>query len=34
VSAEKRDGRVMCIRVGGASCIVAEGEMEVPTSLP
>ena len=34
VSAEKREGRVVGIRVGGASCIVAEGEMEVPTSLP
>jgi len=34
VSAEKREGRVVRVRVGGASCIVAEGEMEVPTSLP
>lgn len=33
-SAEKRDGRVIRIRIGGATCIVAEGEMDVPTSLP
>ena len=32
--AEKRDGRVTRITVAGATCIVAEGEMEVPTSLP
>jgi trans-2,3-dihydro-3-hydroxyanthranilate isomerase len=33
-SAEKRGGRVVRIRIGGATCVVAEGEMEIPTSLP
>jgi len=33
-SAEKRGGRVARIRIGGASRISAEGEMDVPTSLP
>jgi len=33
-SAEKRDGRVLRVRIGGATRVVAEGEMEVPTSLP
>lgn len=33
-SAERRDGRVVRIRIGGATRVVAEGEMEVPTSLP
>jgi len=33
-SAEKRDGRVVRVRIGGATRIAAEGEMEVPTSLP
>ncbi len=33
-SAEKRDGRVARITIGGAAVVVAEGEMEVPTSLP
>lgn len=33
-SAEKRDGRVVRIRIGGATRVVAEGEMEIPTSLP
>jgi len=32
--AEKRGGRVMRIIVGGDTVVVAEGEMEVPTSLP
>ena len=32
--AEKRGGRVVRIRIGGATCVVAEGEMEIPTSLP
>jgi len=33
-TAEKHDGRVVRIRVGGATRIVAEGEMDVPTSPP
>jgi trans-2,3-dihydro-3-hydroxyanthranilate isomerase len=33
-SAERRGGRVVRIRIGGATRVVAEGEMEVPTSLP
>lgn len=33
-SAERRDGRVTRVRIGGATRVVAEGEMEVPTSLP
>jgi trans-2,3-dihydro-3-hydroxyanthranilate isomerase len=33
-SAEKREGRVVRVRIGGATRIAAEGEMDVPTSLP
>lgn len=33
-SAEKRDGKVVRVRIGGATRIAAEGEMEIPTSLP
>jgi trans-2,3-dihydro-3-hydroxyanthranilate isomerase len=29
-SAEKRGGRVVRIKVGGATCIVGEGAMEIP----
>jgi trans-2,3-dihydro-3-hydroxyanthranilate isomerase len=32
--AERRGGRVVRTRIGGATCVVAEGEMEIPTSLP
>lgn len=33
-SAEKRGGKVVRVKIGGATRICAEGEMDVPTSLP
>ena len=30
VEADKRDGAIISIRVGGASVLVSEGTMEVP----